>query len=59
MAFKNNPNSGATAKELKDGFCDAEYPADAEDALDDSPPNDMYSDWEDGGFLGRIKGAER
>lgn len=57
--MKDVPNSGTSEKDLKRGYCDGEYPADAEDAMDDSPPNDMYSDWDDGGFLGRIKGGER
>lgn len=46
-----------TKKEKKDGFVNPGW--DKERELDESPPNSMWRDLDDGGFLGRPKGNER
>ena len=56
--MKNKPNSGASPKEMKDGYKDGMYKPD-EHELDESPPNSNWRDLDDGGFLGRPKGGER
>lgn len=43
--------------EIDKGYCSPEW--DKERELDDTPPNSLWRDMDDGGFLGRPKGNER
>jgi len=59
MQYKEN--YGAKKKEIEQGHCDPEKYGENGDGepLDDMPPNSLWRDMEDGGFLGRSKGGER
>jgi len=57
MQYKEN--YGAKKKEIEQGHCDPEYKNENQEELDEMPPNSLWRESEDGGFLGRSKGGER
>lgn len=55
MKYNLPENCGINEADAKRGH----VPCDETHEMDDTPPNSMWRDMDDGGFLGRPKGLER